>query len=671
MTARVQVIVEAKDASSGVLRGITSQLGDMGNLVNELTAKNISWGNVAEQATTLVIKGFKESYEAAQKYSQSVRDLALVSGTGAEESSRLLQVLDDFQISAEDVTAATRIMTKQGLVPTVETLAKLSDEYLSINDAQERNDFILKNLGRSGLQWVNVLNQGGDALRANSKEVNANLILTDKQVHDMELARLAQDSWNDTIEGGKVAIGSWIGSLVVANQETQRAYDILRENGVQINANTNRTQEYKDALVQAKNELEGQTEALKTNTGALQESEINYQSLISSIQSAQKAIDNYSNTQVELNNKEAELLNTRGALLVELNKTEKAYGANSKAAQELRGKLDGIDKELSENSAAVKKNEEAYRRWAAETVYSFALARAGADGSISTMEGEVLVSAGEALGLFDEKTAEAMRSVNASFDNLDTTNAQAVIANLQDQLNTLVANPYIVDIQVSGDVVVNPGSTGTGGTSYTCFVSKTVIAMADGTNKPIEDVQAGDMVISNYMGKSIYTRVTDVFHHAPEEMGLYYLIVNNKIGVTPNHFLFVDGSWVAAGELRIGDKLHTQDGYLEVTELKRVNQRVPTYNLHVDHICHNYYADGILAHNNKQTGGVVYAGQPTLVGEAGAEPFIPRQDGRILGHAESLHALSLSGGGGGSNIFYGNVTLQISDADAGGILSMR
>lgn len=446
MTARVQVVVEAQDAASGVLRGITSQLGDMGNVINELTSKNISWGNVAEQATTMVVKGLQESYEAAQKYSQSVRDLALVSGTGAEESSRLLQVLDDFQISAEDVTAATRVMTKNGLVPTVETLAKLSDQYLSINDAQERNDFILKNLGRSGLQWVNVLNQGSDALRANASQINENLILTDKDVRQMELARLAQDSWNDTIEGGKVAIGSWLGGLVAANQETQRAYEILRENGVEINANTNRTQEYKDALAQAQTELYAETEALDSNTTALQNNEINYQSLINSIQSAQKAVDNYTETQSNLNNKEAELRASRALLVAELDKTTAAYGANSKAAQEVQKKIDGIDKDLNENSAAVKKNEEAYKDWAAQTVYSFALARAGADGSISTMEGEVLVSAGEALGLFDKKTAEAMRSVNQAFDSLDTTNAQATIQTLQDQLDALVAVPYVVTV---------------------------------------------------------------------------------------------------------------------------------------------------------------------------------------------------------------------------------
>jgi len=450
MAARVQVVIEAKDAASGVLRGITGQFGDMGNLINELTSKNVSWGNVAEMATTMVVNGLKESYNAAQQYSQAVRDLALVSGTGAEESSRLLQVLDDFQITAEDVTAATRNMTKNGLTPTIDTLAKLSDQYLAIQDPMERNEFILKNLGRAGIQWTNALSQGGDALRAMGNEVSANLILTDQQIKEMEQARLAQDAWNDSIEGTKIAIGSWIGAMIAANTETRSLAEQYTElTGQVVGRGSEAFERFSNEMEKGALMTQFFTTTIEENSAAVEENTTNYQSLIGSITGAQKAIDNFKDTQTDLQETEKELTATRAKLLVELAKTEKAYGANSKAAQELRGKIDGIDKDLSENSKAVAANEEAYKRWAAETVYAFALARAGADGSISTLEGEVLIEAGAALGLFDEKTADAMKGVNESFDSLDTTNAQAVIANLQDQLATLVSQPYIITIQTN------------------------------------------------------------------------------------------------------------------------------------------------------------------------------------------------------------------------------
>jgi hypothetical protein len=73
----------------------------------------------------------------------------------------------------------------------------------------------------------------------------------------------------------------------------------------------------------------------------------------------------------------------------------------------------------------------------------------------------------------------------------------------------------------------------------------------------------------------------------------------------------------------------------------------------------------------QQMGGEVYAGQPTLVGEAGPEPFLPAVNGRILSHAESLHQLSLAGGMGQRNVFYGPVSLTIGEEGVGGIMGLR
>jgi len=133
--------------------GIFAQMGSaIGGMINPAT--------LAVGALTAIGGVVKSSYGDFQNYAGAVRDLALVSGTGAEQSSLLLQVLDDFEISAEDVTVATKKMTANGLVPTVETLAKLSDQYLAINDPMERNEFILKNLGKSGIGLGNHILRG-------------------------------------------------------------------------------------------------------------------------------------------------------------------------------------------------------------------------------------------------------------------------------------------------------------------------------------------------------------------------------------------------------------------------------------------------------------------------------------------------------------------------------
>jgi hypothetical protein len=186
--------------------------------------------------TTLAIAGFTaltgvvtSSFGEFQKYAQEVRDISIATGATAEESSVLLQVLDDFQISAGDVTAAMRAMKEQGMVPTIDTLADLSDQFLAIEDPAKRLDFAQKNLGRSYSQFLNVLNQGGDAIRENSKEVNKALILNDQQIKDAEAERLAMDALSDAWQGFKVQLGSTVGQMILANERSKDQVQRLRE----------------------------------------------------------------------------------------------------------------------------------------------------------------------------------------------------------------------------------------------------------------------------------------------------------------------------------------------------------------------------------------------------------------------------------------------------------
>lgn len=208
MVARVQVVVDAKDNTSGIMRGIANQFGQLGNVVQELTAKNVAWGNLAMQATEMVVNGIKDSIAVTQQYASEIRDLSAISGESAEDTSRLVQVLDDYELSAQDAEVATRKLTTKGLAPTLETIAKLSDEYLALNSAQERNKFIQDNLGKSGQQWVNLLNQGSAALLEQGAAVDQSLIINEEAIRNAEEYRLALDAWNDAVMGVKVSIGN-------------------------------------------------------------------------------------------------------------------------------------------------------------------------------------------------------------------------------------------------------------------------------------------------------------------------------------------------------------------------------------------------------------------------------------------------------------------------------
>lgn len=149
----------------------------------------------------------------------------------------------------------------------------------------------------------------------------------------------------------------------------------------------------------------------------------------------------------------------------------------------------------------------------------------------------------------------------------------------------------------------------------TCFPAGTKVSMADGTNKNIEEVVIGEMVVS-YDEKTGENKDAKVLAlHAPKAEG-YYEINKDLLKVTDNHPIYVtkaDGgvTWAAidaakaliehkveAVTLEIGDQLHLVDGTLVAVEsFELVAGEVQVYNLSNIDNHHTFYADGVLVHN--------------------------------------------------------------------------
>lgn len=594
MAARVQVIVEAKDASSGVLRAITGQFGALGAMMQELTAKNVSWGNVAEQAATLVVTGLKESIRATVEYAGEVRNLAAISGESTEETSRFIQVLDDYGLSADDALAATRALTNNGLAPNIETLAQLADQYNATNDAQAKNELIIKNLGRAGLQWVNVLKQGGAALRDQSAAVDESLILTERAVQQAREYEIAVDNWQDAVMGAKVAIGSALlpvmTDFINHTSDMNAAVELATASGQNWYA---LTQAQKDALIE---EAAAQREAA------------------AALRAGAQAAGDASKAAGGLNLDYTKLISTAGRLA----------DANGKAMKEI--------------------------------AFATLQAKLSADG-LTEAEERQLEAVGLATGVLTQGQIDAARALEILNAKLaaGTINAKqyaAALLNIPTTINTTITTT------VSGPVSM-------------CFIAGTLISMADGSYLPIEHVGHGDKVYALDLetGAKVAAAVEQTFEH-PDTPG--YLLIND-LGVTPEHKILTSTGWKEAKDLVREDDIMTEGGFVPVESIRRVDGNFVTYNLHINHPSHNYFAGGVLVHNKEATqqGGEVFASQPRMVGERGAEPFIPASNGRILGHAESLAALQQAGGGGSFGPFYGNVTIEISEEGAGGIMGLR
>jgi hypothetical protein len=137
-------------------------------------------------------------------------------------------------------------------------------------------------------------------------------------------------------------------------------------------------------------------------------------------------------------------------------------------------------------------------------------------------------------------------------------------------------------------------------------VAGTPVSLVDGTFAPIELIAVGDDVLSYDVEQNapVAGHVIDVYVH-PNTPQL--LRINGTLTTTPEHRFYVDGQWVPAGQLLIGDVLlsdvlagndEASREHVTVTSLELLPGGVTTYNLEIEQV-HDYFAGGVLVHNIK------------------------------------------------------------------------
>lgn len=140
-----------------------------------------------------------------------------------------------------------------------------------------------------------------------------------------------------------------------------------------------------------------------------------------------------------------------------------------------------------------------------------------------------------------------------------------------------------------------------------CFAAGTPILMADGTSKPIEEIQPGDKVLAasdkDPEGPVEAKEVVEIFHNRPDPL-MELTIGEQTIRCTLKHpFYAREKGWTAASELEFGDELRTHDGgWVKLAGKETKGDVEPVYNFHVAEN-HTYFVGDrgsgltILVHN--------------------------------------------------------------------------
>jgi len=156
---------------------------------------------------------------------------------------------------------------------------------------------------------------------------------------------------------------------------------------------------------------------------------------------------------------------------------------------------------------------------------------------------------------------------------------------------------------------------GGGGLGVCCFPAGTLIDMADGTKKCIEQITRCDMVLSYDLENSMYTvgEVNKTIHVIKKGI---YNINDGLINPSNDHPLYIrktDGyiGWASAvpesskkaysnipeiRKLEVGDELFTTNGWIKIESIGYIPGTIDVYTFALTRY-HHYFANSIMAHN--------------------------------------------------------------------------
>lgn len=134
-----------------------------------------------------------------------------------------------------------------------------------------------------------------------------------------------------------------------------------------------------------------------------------------------------------------------------------------------------------------------------------------------------------------------------------------------------------------------------------CFIAGTLVLFADGTRRPIETVQMGDLVLGrDELTGMVAPQLVEKSYVHYEREAFTLDFGTSTLGTTSIHPFYTDRGWVKASELRAGMDCHVDDGSRLTIQnvMHPLAQRQTVYNLEVANF-HTYFVggQGVWVHN--------------------------------------------------------------------------
>jgi hypothetical protein len=373
-------------------------------------------------------------------YADEVRRVQNATGATAEDSSKLIQILDDQKISYEQLEKA---IAKNGKAYdfSIEGIARMSDEYLSLGNAQKQAEFMQKRFGKAWIDFVPIMQQGSSAIRDNADAIDDSLILTQKAVDQAREYEIALDNWNDSIEAVKVGLGLGLLPALTKLINFSNQYNTAQKEQISgwerlfppiaivhgaIVAFNSVEEESTQAVDENAQAVEDESAALAENAARIKEVSAAHQSMLGLIGSIANETNNYSEKQSELTAKMQE--NRAEAALL--------YPWQSEQLSELNQKYVDMQATYEVNAAA-------HNAAMGKIQYDLLVTKLSVDG-ITDAEFAMIQQAGLMFGVFDQGSVNAAQNMNAVAAAVEA--GKLRVEDMKAALEMLANGRYTVDV---------------------------------------------------------------------------------------------------------------------------------------------------------------------------------------------------------------------------------
>jgi len=351
---------------------------------------------------------YQQTVDVFLDYANTVRTLRDITGESSEEISRVIQLTDDYKISSENLTIVQKKLATQGMSLNIDTLARMSDEYLALNSGADRQLYLTENLGREGADYAEILRQGSAAIRDQAAAVDAALILNDQALQSARDLEIAQDNLNDSWQAFIMQIGPGLTEALtgVVNgfNDMARANEILAEQGVAFGQGSAKVRRAAIDQAIAEREAAEATRKLSDNQQLLIDSTGKTADALSSLNEKELAqIASWTTLVVDFTTKQNDLYDELMTAERDLiNARSQGYSETGEKIQGYLGKVNDIKAQIEEVKQAeiLKTN---------TVILGYMQEKLAADGYLTDDEKLWLIEKGVEMGVYSETAIQAYK----------------------------------------------------------------------------------------------------------------------------------------------------------------------------------------------------------------------------------------------------------------------